>query len=247
MKKDTLQLVIISVVLLALLAAVIYFIRDFDAKTIFEWYKDHMSYSIILLLMAIESSFIPFPSEVVVPPAAYFALRNGDLNVFAIVLVATVGAWIGAAVNYLLSMWLGRPIVYGFADSRLGHICLIDRDKVQRAEDYFDRHGAISTFLGRLIPAIRQLISIPAGLARMNFAKFSLFTVLGAGIWNAVLAALGWWLSTKYPQEQLFEAIERNNHYLTLAGGGLLVLIVLYLAYQAFKKKPSRQPNTEQQ
>lgn len=247
MKKDTVQLIIISVVLLALLAGIVYFLHDFDAKTIFEWYKDHISYSIILLLMAVESSFIPFPSEVVVPPAAYFALRNGDLNVVSIVLAATAGAWIGATINYLLSMWLGRPIVYGFADSRLGHMCLIDRGKVERAEDYFDRHGAISTFLGRLIPAIRQLISIPAGLARMNFFKFSLFTVLGAGIWNSVLAALGWWLSTKYPEDQLFEAIERNNHYLTLAGVGLLVLIVLYLAYQAFKKKPVNEPKTDQE
>jgi len=239
MKKDTLQLVIVVALLAAVVVAVIKFMPH-DVLTIYNWYKDNLTYGTIVLLMAIESSFIPFPSEVVVPPAAYFAARNGDMNIAMIVLMATLGALIGAVINYVLALLIGRPVVYSFANSRIGHLCLIDAEKVEKAEVYFDKHGAISTFLGRLIPAIRQLISIPAGLARMNFGTFALFTVLGAGIWNTVLAGLGYWLSTKFPEDQLMAQIEHYNHYLTLAGGALLALIVLFLAYQAFKKHPAK-------
>ena len=163
-------------------------------------------------------------------------MRNGDMNILLIVLVATIGAFIGAAINYVLALLVGRPIVYRFANSRLGHMCLIDAAKVENAEAYFDKHGSISTFLGRLIPAIRQLISIPAGLARMNFFKFLLFTVLGAGIWNSVLAYLGYWLSTKFPEEQLLLQLEHYNRYLTWGGYGLALLIVCYIVYQGFFK-----------
>lgn len=240
MKKDTVQLVAIGVALLAVIVAIVWLMRDLDALTMFTWFREHINYGVILLLMAVESSFIPFPSEIVVPPAAYFALKNGDLNVTMVVFVATIGALVGAVINYGLSIWLGRPIVYKFANSRLGHMCLIDEEKVEKAEAFFDKHGAAGTFFGRLIPAVRQLISIPAGLARMNFWKFILYTSLGAGIWNAVLAALGWWLSTQFPEEQLFQALEANNKYLTMGGFGILALIILYLAYQGMKKKSPR-------
>ena len=128
--------------------------------------------SFVFVFMVIESSFIPFPSEVVVPPAAYLAVQRGDMNVFMVVLVATAGAVVGALINYVIALLIGRPIVYAFANSRFGHACLIDKEKVEKAEKYFDRHGAVSTFIGRLIPAVRQLISIPAGLARMNVGVF---------------------------------------------------------------------------
>ena len=132
-----------------------------------------IAYAMIIVFMTIESSFIPFPSEVVVPPAAYYAsIEGGQMNLAMVVVCATIGAILGALVNYYLAVWLGRPIVYKFANSRLGHICLIDESSVVRAEKYFDKHGAISTFIGRLIPAVRQLISIPAGLARMHLGKF---------------------------------------------------------------------------
>lgn len=150
-----------------------------SAKFLLELFVENASYFLVFLFMVIESSFIPFPSEVVVPPAAYLAVTKGDMNVFVIVVVATLGALAGALINYGLSVWLGRPIVYAFADSRLGHACLIDRAKVEKAEKYFDDHGAMSTFIGRLIPAVRQLISIPAGIARMNLWVFSVFTALG--------------------------------------------------------------------
>ena len=134
-----------------------------ESVAFIQWCLDHLNYWTITLLMAIESSFIPFPSEVVVPPAAWKAANNDNMNIYLVVLFATIGANIGALINYYLAKWLGRPIIYKFANSRFGHMCLIDEAKVQHAEEYFDKHGAVSTFVGRLIPAVRQLISIPAG------------------------------------------------------------------------------------
>ena len=197
-----------------------------------------IAYAMIIVFMTIESSFIPFPSEVVVPPAAdYASIEGGQMNLALVVVCATIGAILGALVNYYLAVWLGRPIVYKFANSRLGHICLIDESSVVRAEKYFDKHGAISTFIGRLIPAVRQLISIPAGLARMHLGKFIFFTTLGAGIWNCILAALGWWLSTFIKRDELFNEIEHYNEYLTWAGYGLGVIVVVFIAYNLLKKK----------
>lgn len=202
-------------------------------------------YLLVLGFMIIESSFIPFPSEVVVPPAAYLACTNGDINIFAVVLIATLGALIGAFINYYLSVWIGRPIVYRFANSRFGHACLIDEDKVRNAEMYFDKHGAISTFIGRLIPAVRQLISIPAGLARMNIGKFAIFTGLGAMVWNAILAALGYWLGTIVPQDQLYAKVEEYNEYLTYAGIAIALICVGIILRNVFKPRqnPTQQIN----
>ena len=197
------------------------------ALQIYQWFQAHLNYWTITLLMTIESSFIPFPSEIVVPPAAYFAMQEGsNLNIYLVVLFATIGALFGAMINYYLALWVGRPIIYKFANSRLGHMCLID--------------GAISTFLGRLIPAVRQLISIPAGLSRMNFSTFALFTSLGAGIWNIVLATLGYLLSLTVPQDQLLEKIEYYNGYLSIAGYILLAFIVLFILYKGFCNKSSK-------
>ena len=213
----------------------------FNASEFFQWFVDNASYLFVFVFMTIESSFIPFPSEVIVPPAAYLACTNtgvgSDMNIFGVVAMATLGALAGAFINYYLALWIGRPIVYKFADSRLGHACLINRAKVDKAEQYFDKHGAVSTFVGRLIPAIRQLISIPAGISRMNVAQFALFTALGALVWNSVLAALGYWLSHHVSPDMLFEKIEEYNKYLTWAGYGLLLLCLLYILYHAFRKK----------
>ncbi len=212
----------------------------FDAATLFQWVVDNASYLLIFVLMTVESSFVPFPSEVVVPPAAYLACTKGDMNVFAVVLAATAGALCGALINYFLSLWIGRPLVYSFADSRLGHALLINREKVDKAEKYFDSHGAISTFLGRLIPAVRQLISIPAGLARMNLGVFCIFTALGAGIWNAVLAVLGWWLGRTVPLDELFNQVEKYNDYLTWAGLAIGVICLGVIVYNLLR--PRRAP-----
>lgn len=194
-------------------------------------------YWLVFAFMVIESSFIPFPSEVIVPPAAYLACTSHEVNIVTIVVLATAGAIVGALINYFLSAWIGRPIVYKFANSRLGHACLIDEAKVRRAEEYFDAHGAASTFFGRLIPAVRQLISIPAGLARMNVGKFVIFTGLGALVWNCVLAALGYWLGLAVPREQLYARVEEYNDYLTWVGLAIGVACVGVIVYNALKKK----------
>ena len=208
-----------------------------NASWFFDWFVQNANYWFVFIFMVVESSFIPFPSEVVVPPAAYLAMQKGDMNIFVVVLVATAGALVGATINYVISLLVGRPIVYAFANSRLGHACLIDRAKVEKAERYFDEHGAASTFIGRLIPAVRQLISIPAGIARMNFWVFALFTTLGAMVWNGILALLGWWLAKTVSIDQLYDTVEKYNSYLTIGGLILLVLCVVYILYNAFKKK----------
>ena len=210
------------------------------ALLVYKWFQAHLNYWTITLLMMIESSFIPFPSEVVVPPAAYFAMQEGsNLNIFLVVLFATLGAMLGAFINYYLALWVGRPIIYKFANSRIGHMCLINVEKVETAEKYFEKHGAISTFIGRLIPCVRQLISIPAGLARMSLPKFALFTSLGAGIWNIILALLGYLLSLSVPQDQLLEKVEYYNHYLSIGGYTLFGLVIVYILYKGFSNKSS--------
>ena len=199
---------------------------------IIDWYNNNLNYGTITLLMAIESSFIPFPSELVVPPAAYKALQPGSgLNIALIVLFATFGALIGAYINYYLAKILGRPIIYKFADSRLGHFLLLDVEKVEKAENYFREHGAISTFVGRLITVIRQLISIPAGLAKMKLAPFTLYTFLGAAIWNCVLALLGYFA---HGQKDI---IEKYNSELAIALLGFGVLFIGYMVWNAVKKR----------
>ncbi|MBQ5697597.1 MAG: DedA family protein [Muribaculaceae bacterium] len=209
----------------------------FNASEFFQWFVENANYLFVFIFMTIESSFIPFPSEVVVPPAAYLACTGTDMNFGLVIVFATLGALTGAFINYYLALWIGRPIVYRFANSRLGHACLIDQAKVEKAEAYFEKKGAISTFVGRLIPAVRQLISIPAGLARMNIGVFALFTTLGAGIWNIILAGLGYWLSLHVSREELFDAIEKYNSYLTYAGYAIGVFCVAYILWNAFKTK----------
>ena len=210
-----------------------------ESVAFIQWCLDHLNYATITLLMTIESSFIPFPSEVVVPPAAYMAAVSGEMSVLLVILFATIGANIGALINYFLAKWLGRPIVYKFANSRVGHMCLIDEAKVKHAEEYFEKRGALSTFVGRLIPAVRQLISIPAGLARMKLSTFLLYTTLGAGIWNAILAAIGWYLSTVPgidTKEQLLEKVTEYSHEIGYVFIALAILVVGYLIYKGAKK-----------
>jgi len=196
---------------------------------------DNLNYWWIILFMAIESSFIPFPSEVVMIPAAYIAAERGSMNMPMIVICGTIGALIGALINYALAYFLGRPIVYGFANSRFGHMCLIDKEKVEKAEQFFDKHGAISTLIGRMIPAIRQLISIPAGLAKMNLPSFILYTCLGAAIWNIILVCIGWAFHTQVSEQQLIGTISHYSHIIGIAAIILVLLICFFLAYQGLK------------
>lgn len=208
-----------------------------ESVAFIQWCLDHLNYWTITLLMAIESSFIPFPSEVVVPPAAYKAAgAASELNVVLVVLFASLGAILGSLINYAIAYFLGRPIIYKFANSRIGHMCLLDEEKVKTAENYFNRHGAVATFTGRLIPAVRQLISLPAGLARMGLGKFVLFTALGAGIWNAVLASLGYYLASVLPEDQLMETVTRYSHEISYGIVGVVVLVIGFLVYKGWGK-----------
>ena len=197
-----------------------------------EWCLENLNYWTITLLMAIESSFIPFPSEVVVPPAAYKAAATGELNVWLVVVFATLGALIGAFINYFLALWLGKPIVYKFANSRLGHMCLLDEQKVIKAEEFFIRYGVAATLIGRLVPAVRQLISIPAGLAKMNIAKFALYTAIGAWVWNGVLATLGYYLESVVPEDMLIATVTKYSHEI---GYCIIAVVVLSLAFIIYK------------
>lgn len=210
------------------------------------WYAKNMNYGSITALMAVESSFIPFPSEIVIPPAVYVAGHEESslnaspsyiLNVLFIVLFGTLGAMIGAIINYFLSLWLGRPIIYAFADSKAGHLLLLSSEKIRKAEDYFNNHGKVSTFVGRLIPGIRQLISIPAGLARMHFGSFLLYTFLGAFLWNSVLALLG------YIAHGQADLINRYSHELSVIILALLAILVVYFVVKKVvktKKSPKQ-------
>lgn len=196
------------------------------------WYEDNMNYYTITLLMTIESSFIPFPSEVVIPPAAYVASKEGsDLNIWLVILFGTIGALIGAYINYFLALWLGRPLLHKLADSRLGKMLLLSSAKVQKAEDYFQTHGKTSTFVGRLLPGIRQLISIPAGLAKMNLLTFTFFTALGAGIWNGILALLG------YIAHGQADLINTYSHEIGYGLLGIVALVALFYLVRYVRKK----------
>jgi membrane protein DedA with SNARE-associated domain len=196
-------------------------------QTLLEWYMANLNYFTVGLLMAIESTFMPLPSEVVVPFAAYKAAQ-GDLNVFIVVLTGTFGALCGSLINYTLAYYLGRPLVYKFAGSKLGRIFLLSEAKVTHAEDYFKRNGRTSTFIGRLVPGIRHLISIPAGLSKMSLRDFMLFTFIGAGLWNIILAIIGYFLYEI--REQIFPYL---GYILLTLGAGF----VIYLIIKARKKK----------
>lgn len=212
-----------------------------NTADLFLWILDNLNYWVVTLFMAIESSFIPFPSEVVVPPAAWKAMNpNSGMSFILVIVFATIGADLGALINYYLAKWVGRPIIYSFADSRIGHMCLIDRKKVEVAEEFFRKHGAASTIFGRLVPAVRQLISIPAGLAGMHVGKFLLYTTIGAGVWNTVLATIGWgiyeYTDYKTTQDVYKQAVQYSHEigYVILA---LAVVVVAFIAYKGIKKK----------
>ena len=197
----------------------------------------NLNYGTIFFLMLLESTVVPVPSELVVAPAAYHA-AGGHLNAILVVLFATLGADVGASINYFVALYVGRPVIYSFANSKWGKMCLLNQEKVEKSERYFDNHGVVATLTGRLIPGIRHLISLPAGLARMNYWKFLLYTTIGAGVWHTILAAMGWYLHAVVPEDQLESTIERYNHYIVLA---IVVLVVLAIGYFVIRKKTKKQ------
>jgi len=210
---------------------------DTVKKSVFEnvvsWYMNHINYGTVTLLMTVESScFIPFPSEVVVPPAAYKAVQeDSDMTLFLVIVFATIGALLGAIINYYFALYLGRPLVYRFADSKIGRMCLLSREKIEKAEKMFVKHGNMTTLICRLIPGVRQVISVPAGFARMPFGNFLLYTFIGAGLWNIILAVLGYFA---HGQADLIEQYSKELSIFFIGLGGLFIF---YLVYNGFIKK----------
>lgn len=196
--------------------------------TMLDWYMANMNYFTIAVLMAVESTFIPLPSELVVPPAAWLA-AEGQLNLFMVIFSASSGCLIGALINYTLSFYLGRKIIYALADSKVARLFFINKEKLEHAENYFRENGNTSTFIGRLVPAVRHLISIPAGLSKMDFRKFLIFTFAGSTLWNTVLALLGYFFGKNQ------EILMRHFHQISFVALGLGILFVIYLVF--FKKK----------
>lgn len=196
----------------------------------------NLNYGTVFILMMLESTVIPVPSELVVSPAAYHA-AGGNLNIWLVILFSTLGADLGATINYVVAYFVGRPVVYKFANSKLGHLCLLNQQKVEKSEKYFYDHGMVATITGRLIPGIRHLISIPAGLAKMPYMWFLLYTTLGAGVWNCILAALGWYLHAIVPESQLNDKIMEYGDYIKWTIIALVLVAVAYFAIKHYIKK----------
>lgn len=199
----------------------------------------NLNYGTVFFLMLLESTVIPVPSELVVAPAAYHAAA-GNLDILLVILFSTIGADFGATINYVAGYYLGRPIIYRFANSKWGRMCLLNQEKVEHSERYFDNHGMVATITGRLIPGIRHLISIPAGLAKMNYWRFLLYTTVGAGVWNCILAGLGWYLHTIVPEEQLHDKILEYGEYIKWTIIGLVGLAVVFFVIRHYIGKKSQ-------
>ena len=199
----------------------------------------NLNYTTIFFLMLLESTVVPVPSELVVSPAAYHA-ASGNLNVILVVLFATIGADVGASINYVAGYYLGRPIIYKFANSRWGHLCLLNQEKVEKSEKYFYDHGVVATLTGRLIPGIRHLISIPAGLSKMPYWKFLFYTTIGAGVWHSILAALGWYLHSFVPEDQLNDKIMEYGDIIKWTIIALVIAAIVYFVVNHYVKKAKK-------
>lgn len=198
----------------------------------------NLNYGTIFFLMLLESTVIPVPSELVVAPAAYHSAA-GNLDIWLVIIFSTLGADAGASINYLAGWLLGRPVIWRFADSKLGKLCMLSHEKIEKSEAYFNNHGMVATITGRLIPGIRHLISIPAGLAKMHYWKFLLYTTIGAGAWNCILATMGWYLHTIVPEDQLHDKILEYGEYIKLVIVALVVIAIAYFTIKWFMKRKS--------
>lgn len=203
---------------------------------IVEWALANLNYWTVFLLMLMENSVVPLPAELIVAPAAYKA-ATGELDLFLLVSVATLGSTCGAIINYYLALWLGRPLLYRFAGSRWGKLLFLNPGKMEYAENLFRRNGNAATFIGRLLPAGRQLISIPAGLARMPLAAFVLYTTVGSAIWNSVLAGAGYFLARLFPPEEIVPKLNEYSLYFNVAFFAVLAAAILWLVVKKHRQK----------
>lgn len=193
----------------------------------------HLGYPGIVVLMAIESSVFPLPSELVMPPAGYLAAQ-GRMSAVAAVLAGTAGSVLGALANYFVARKLGRPLLH-----RYSRYFLVSEASLERSEAFFRRHGEIGTFLSRLVPVIRHLVSLPAGLARMRLDRFVAYTAAGAGTWCAILTAIGWYIG-KHAEQLEREIVQRYSTQATL-----ILLPILLLVLVIYVRRHRRQPRAE--
>jgi membrane protein DedA with SNARE-associated domain len=197
-------------------------------------FSSSLGYWGVFLLMTIESSFIPFPSEIIIPPAAYLAFK-GEMSIYLVVLFGILGSLVGALINYFLARSLGRLLVYELVEHKFAKYLLLSKKKVEKAEKYFLEYGGVSTFIGRLFPAVRQLISLPAGFVKMSLKSFLFYTTLGAGIWVTILAAAGYYFGEH--QEKLLGYLGAFKHYLYAILGIAIIVVILIIVKHYNKKK----------
>ena len=202
-----------------------------DLSTLFEWYLNHLNYGVLTILMILENSVVPLPAELIVAPAAYRA-AHGEMSLVILILCTTVASTIGALINYYLSRHVGRFIIYKMLDSKVARILMLDKDKLQRAEQLFLKHGNASTFFGRLLPFGRQLISVPAGLAKMPVGRFVFYTFVGSALWNSFLSGIGYYLAQVLPKEELIDALNKYSLEMSVA---FVAVIVVYVIFQRKK------------
>jgi len=198
-------------------------------SSFFHWLADtilRLGYPGILVLMAIESSILPLPSELVMPPAGYLAAQ-GQMNSVLAVGAGTLGSVIGALVNYALALFVGEPLL-----RKYGKYVLVSARSLDRTEAFFRRHGEISTLIGRLLPVVRHLISIPAGVSRMNLGRFIFFTALGAGLWCAILTYLGWIIGRHGQEVEAVIGTYVHHTLLTYILPGVVILLGAYVLWR---------------
>ena len=193
----------------------------------FGWVHD-WGYLGVIVLMALESSIVPVPSEIVIPPAAFWA-SQGQMSFTGVVLAGTFGSWLGSAISYWVSRWIGRPVLL-----RWGKYVFIKPESLDRAEVFVQRYGTGGVFFARLLPVIRHLVSIPAGITRMSFGVFSVVTTVGAGVWCTILAWFGGKVTATHPDlmndpEALVRMMKQEGHWIAIAALVLLVLYVLVM------------------